>query len=609
MPGTRVKEAEKPGGSATGGALPRAPGRVRRAIGAIAGRADRGTVRIGVLYGVAYGAAMVLAFPGFALWGFVLVMGAAMMLAVVRGVNHPGSVAIGVAIGTLPAWAFEHAWIINVSEMGYPFLVMYSGAGTGLMALIAARIVRRWRWLPLGIVGAIACCGAEVARGEVILGGYPWHLIAHPLVDVPAMASAGAVVGAYGLSALVCAIAGGVVDAVARRRVRTGVATCAFAAMLWAGLAVVPGPREDGEVRVAVVQTDNPQDNRTPATPWELIEQMQSIERSTREAAARRPDLIVWPESMMPGRTMDPASIEVEKRERVYWKVRPPEGEMFTLDVYEFAMRTMELQRELGIPMLVGSESFENLRITMPPGGGVEYVGDRIHNSVFLVVDGRVAETRYDKMFLTPFGEVMPGIRHWPWLQRQVQALGAYGMPFDLSPGREGVVIRVPRDDERPAVRVMTPICFEATMPNVCRRLAYRGGERRVDLIVNGTNDGWFNFSRYGRAQHLQIARWRCVELGAPMARAANTGISALVDHRGRMVERLESGNGVLSADLPIMEGRTAYAAGGWMVPWWIGGLGWLMLACTWVRAMVGGPGQGTGSKGSGRDRGKDAAR
>lgn len=565
-------------------------------------RLDRRGVRAGIVWGCAYGLAMVLAFPLFSLYGFAGVMAIATVAGAWFGRERPGSLAIGVAIGSLPAWAVEHLWIMRVSELGYPFLAMYNAAWTGAAFWALGRVFRRWPTAPMGLMAGVVCCAVEVARGEVVLGGYPWYLIAHPLIDATFLAGGGAVIGVYGLSALVCVIAGGGFDALVRGRVRAGLLTMAAGAMAWVGCALVPEVARDGVIRAAVVQTDSVQDNRTPATPWELVEQMKVLSDRTREAAAQGPDFIAWPESMMPGRTMDPASIEVEKRARVYWKVRPPAGEMFELDVYEFALGTMALQAEVGIPMLVGSEAFDNLRVTEPPEGGVEYTGDHVYNSVFLVVDGRVSERRYDKMFLTPFGEVMPGIRHWPWLQDKVRALGAHGMPFDLTAGDEPVVLDVPRSGGRGPIRTVTPICFEATMPNVCRRLVYEGGRRRADLIVNGTNDGWFNLSRAGRAQHLQGARWRCVELGTPMARAANTGISALVDHRGRVVERLDRGDGVLSGELPMIRGVTWYGMGGWGAAWVVGAAGVGAVGVTFVNR--GGARKGDRSGNRGKERG-----
>jgi len=69
---------------------------------------------------------------------------------------------------------------------------------------------------------------------------------------------------------------------------------------------------------------------------------------------------------------------------------------------------------------------------------------DALYNSAFLVRDSRVQPVRYDKIDLTPFGEVMPYIQHWPWLQRQLMAWAAPGLTFDLSEGRLPRVFRLP---------------------------------------------------------------------------------------------------------------------------------------------------------------------
>ena len=85
------------------------------------------------------------------------------------------------------------------------------------------------------------------------------------------------------------------------------------------------------------------------------------------------------------------------------------------------------------------------------------------------------------------------------------------------------------------SVRAATPICFEATKADLCRRLIIGDGTGRASLFVNLSNDGWFSFWDAGRRQHLQAARWRCVEMGVPMVRAVNTGASVAIDRRGRI--------------------------------------------------------------------------
>ena len=122
-----------------------------------------------------------------------------------------------------------------------------------------------------------------------------------------------------------------------------------------------------------------------------------------------------------------------------------------------------------------------------------------------------------------------------------------------------------------------TPICFEATAADVCRMLVFGNGRRRADLLVNVTNDGWFGDFDPGRWQHLQLARWRCVELATPMVRAANTGVSCVIDARGRVLRKRVDGSfgtvrveGVMTADVPLCSDLPLTArigdAPGWVI-------------------------------------------
>lgn len=557
-------------------------------------RIEARSLGLGAIGGLVFGIGMILAFPPQGYWPATLLMPLA--IAWLAGTRAPScfSLGLGSFLGVLPAWGYEHFWIFNVSELGFPFIIVYSSFFAAITTWLLARVHRRFRWLPLGLACGAVWTLVEVARGDAILGGYPWLLAAHPLIDVPTLNRPGGVVGAYGISFLIACAAGSIIELLMLKRVRAGAATLASVGLIWFALSLLPVPQPVGHFRVAIIQTNVAQDNRTPTTPWETIEAMRSLVLHTREAALDQPAFIVWPESMMPGRTLDPASLAVEKAEGVYYKVRPPTGmgEPFEVNAWEFAEATLELQRDIRIPLIAGSESYTNLRIEPIPEGGIEYIADETFNSAFLIDNG-VVQSRYDKIFLTPFGEVMPGIRHWPWLQNRVRALGAYGMPFDLSPGRSKNAFEIRWTGEMP-LRAVAPICFEATMPNVCRRLVYGGGTRKADVIVNGTNDGWFNSFPLGRLQHLQSARWRSLELATPMARAANTGVSALVDHRGRLLASGINGqpgaigaDGVLSGELPIIREGSLYAAGGWITGWVLAALGLILSvwSCLPVRA------------------------
>ncbi|MFO0083043.1 MAG: nitrilase-related carbon-nitrogen hydrolase, partial [Phycisphaerales bacterium] len=87
-----------------------------------------------------------------------------------------------------------------------------------------------------------------------------------------------------------------------------------------------------------------------------------------------------------------------------------------------------------------------------------------------------------------------------------------------------------------PVVRVAAPICFEIAYPESCRSLAYERGRHAADLLINLSTDGWFGAYAVGRPGHMLLCRWRCVELGLPMVRSVNTGISGVIDSRGRII-------------------------------------------------------------------------
>ena len=176
----------------------------------------------------------------------------------------------------------------------------------------------------------------------------------------------------------------------------------------------------------------------------------------------------------------------------------------------------------------------------LPPGTRVT----RAYNSVYVVDhDGSVLSI-YDKLNLVPFGEFLP-------FQDWMEKLG-----FEqLTRVQGGFIPGTVRRTIPGAPRVLPLICYEAIFP---ADLATR--DDRPGWIVNLTNDGWFGIST-GPYQHLAQARLRAVEQGLPVVRAANTGISAVIDPMGRIVARLGLGiEGVLDSTLPAAIAPTFYA-------------------------------------------------
>jgi apolipoprotein N-acyltransferase len=180
------------------------------------------------------------------------------------------------------------------------------------------------------------------------------------------------------------------------------------------------------------------------------------------------------------------------------------------------------------------------------PEGATGSLVTRAYNSIYLIDhDGSVLPV-YDKVHLVPFGEYLP-------LQNFLERLGL----IQLTKVRGGFI---PGDRRRP-VKVPGAPSF---LPLVCYEIIFPGeavprGER-PGWLLNVTNDGWFGASA-GPYQHFQQARIRAIEEGLPLVRAANTGISAVVDPLGRVLKMLPLGTeGVLDASLPRPVPPTPYA-------------------------------------------------
>lgn len=560
---------EKDDGKALGGSAP-SP-RWMRALG------------VGAASGFAHGALVWASLPPISWWFLAFLAVAPLLLAVMLAskVDRPGRVALGVMLGALPWWAVLQWWMLPITALGTFPLVAILSSFPALFVWVLARVGAQWSWLPLSLTAPILWAGLEYLRGEVAFTGYVWGFVSHPLIDVPVLARAGAWNGMYLMSWAVVVPAAVLVDIAAgwmgrgsgeRRRAMlrpTVGAVLACTVVLFFVLAPEPTRGSDRSWRVGLLQTNVPQSNKASWTveqEWNDWKRFEALVAHAAEASPK-PQVLILPETMMPGTTLEPEGLRTLSREQIFFTLR--DGvENRRLWATAYADRLLEIQTQLDIPMLIGEEAWEGLYVATDEQGrvrGLEYA--KRFNSVYLVSRdpergaARIWPERYDKIRLVPFGEVMPWINLWPWLERQVHDLGARGMRFDISPGSALRVFELPADGQ--TVRAVTPICFEASEATLCRALVVEGGRRRADVLVTVTNDGWFTWCQWARVHSLQIARWRCVELGVPMVRAANTGISAIIGPDGQVIAQgvepvggsgggLVNVDGVLVGDVPL---------------------------------------------------------
>lgn len=506
--------------------------------------------------------------------------------------------AAGAWVGSLPLWVITHAWMFKVSPVGFFPGMLLQGSWAGVYVLLAAIAVRgRGGPVATAFALAIAWSFVEVFRGSVLFGGYAWLLIGHPLIDAPFVFKSGAVLGAYGVGFAIAVSASGLVMLVRSRDDAVRVGSLIVVPWLVIGLSglLAPAPGQPTGARAAIIQTNVPQDNRLA---WAIEDQVRLLQEFTAmtEAARGAADFVVWPETMLPGRPISPQALEEMRRFGLVYETEIPGAEQLPATI--FADEVALLQQDLGVPMIVGATGIDGLRLSTTADGYVDQQQAGIYNSAHLFIDGRLSATRYDKLKLTIFGEVLPLVSRWEWLERRLLAIGAGGMSFDLDAGRRPVWFDVPLQSGG-AIRIGTPICFEVAYAGVSRRLA-RGGGDRVDALVNLTNDGWFSTSDSGRAMHLKLVRWRALENGVPIVRAANTGISTIVDAQGRIAPTeatMPEGPGehaiatagrrfatrtpqVLVGEVPARTtSATPYSRLGFVIPWLIFPAGLVVLA------------------------------
>jgi apolipoprotein N-acyltransferase len=200
-------------------------------------------------------------------------------------------------------------------------------------------------------------------------------------------------------------------------------------------------------------------------------------------------------------------------------------------EVGETAVR--DLAREVQVPMLFGSDQ-------------IDRTGDsvRLFNAAFLITPAGETAAVYRKMHLVPFGEYIPFKRWLFFVSPLVEKLA------EFAPGRAMVMLPV-----GPHL-INTAICYEVVYPSLIRQ-AVAGGSQ---LLTTITNDAWYGQSS-APYQHFEMASMRAIEQGRYLARAANTGISGVVDPYGRVVRRsaIFEQEGIVE-DVRLLTSRTIYS-------------------------------------------------
>ncbi len=391
----------------------------------------------------------------------------------------------------------------------------YLGIYVSLAAVFAHLLRKRFGIAGLWVFPAAWVC-VEYAR-SILLTGFPWLLLGYGLSGDSQLRQAADLAGVYGLGFLlatanVCLYMAGASWVQGKRKalwshLAGAVAIVLFLHAYGAAGKMSPGRKgPGGTIRVGIAQGGVDQ-----SLKWDPARQKETLRiyaALTKEAAGRGVEVVVWPETAAP---------------------------FFYGWEREMSAAVDGVAIENRVPVIFGAPWFD------PSEGG------RYYNSVFLVGGRGIAEGRYDKQHLVPFGEYIPLRGLLFFLQKLTVG------EEDFSAGRDPALFPVRGEP------VGATVCYEAIFPAILRESVREG----ATWFVNVTNDAWFG-DTVAPLQHLAMARMRSVEFRRPMVRAANAGISAIIDERGELVATLGLfRKGTLVGEIHPRGGETWYGKTG----------------------------------------------
>jgi apolipoprotein N-acyltransferase len=412
--------------------------------------------------------------------------------------------------------ADQFAWALPLAVFALPAgLALFTGLGTLLARLL-------WTTGPARVFAfAVGLTIAEWLRGHV-LTGFPWNSFGQALAATPALAQTGSLLGLWGLTLIALVTLASPVtladppDAARRPWLLPALSILLLAAMAAFGFYRMSTNEVQlvGGVRLRIMQPNLPQDDKfRPSAKQKVMQLYTSL--SERASGPDRSGLrdvthLIWPESAFP-----------------FFLEREPD-----------ALATIADLLPPGVVLVTGAARVEEAKAAQDK--------PRVFNSIRVIGDDGAILATYDKVHLVPFGEFLP-------LQTLLERIGLQ----QLTRVRGGFTTGSAR-------RALSIPRLPPSSPNICYEVIFPGSVRphdsRAEWLLNVTNDAWFGDTP-GPHQHFAQARLRAIEEGLPLVRAANNGISAVVDPLGRIVRSLPLGvEGVIDSGLPRPIAPTLYS-------------------------------------------------
>jgi len=440
---------------------------------------------------------MALVMPGFPFGSLVFVALIPLMFALEEGRGFLASYLAGVAFFLINLrWLYTLARFDLLAVPGAFLLFIYLGLYFGLFGMIVGLIRRRWSTdRSLLIIVPVLFTLFEILRnvGPLALGFSSLYQSLYRLFPLIQLA---AYLGPWSITAVIAFINVALYLAIRRRRLAYAIlAIGALAALFLVSLLPVA---DDGEpLKVAIVSSQiSQQEKLDDRNLFSLLDHYSTLGQ---DAAARDPDLIIFPESILPG---------------------------YILRDDRLLPTFTTLARQADVQILLGTGDYNH---------------GKIYNSIAAITpQGDVIGT-YDMVHPVPFGEFIPGRSLWERIG--LKAFIDSFLPQELTPGASYT----------PLAGVGTPICFESTFSAPSRAFVRNG----ASLLAVVTNDAWFTGSSELPA-HFACAVYRAVETRRYLLQAANGGISGVIDQRGRIIASQKE-KGIVSAEVTRLTSESFY--------------------------------------------------
>ena len=391
--------------------------------------------------------------------------------------------------------------------------VAYLALYPALFALVMRRLIIAFGAAAL-VAAPLVWTASELGRMYVFTG-FPWVLLGYSQSTVLPIAQAASIAGVFGVSALVASASAALAGIVVARAFRPAAPVLAGILLIaaWGAVRVRNSAltMQGDVIRVGIVQPNVTEEEREDRA--KVPEILQRTLAMTRQAATSGVALVLLPESALSPYTFD--------------------------DYPDVAKAVRQIAQNGNVPILFGSDQYQWKTV----GRGRE--AEKSFNAAFMLrADGTMGAV-YRKMHLVPWGEYVPLRDVLTFVGPLVQAIGR---GFDAGDTATPLPVGTHQ--------VSTAICYEIIYPDLVRRTVRDGSE----LLTTITNDAWFGPSS-APYQHFEQASMRAIENGRYLVRAANTGISGIVDPYGRVVTRSAIYQpAVLAGEARLLKTVTPYA-------------------------------------------------